>query len=94
MEARNADEGAVWKKAAICDYGVQVRIEIEKISPGLDGDACSRDCVVAGNRGFQEGARHVPRARAQLSEQRTVVHEIDPKPFGYAENPVPVGGLS
>ena len=91
VQARNADKGVVRQKAAVGDYGVYMRIEIEKIAPGVYVHACPWYGVVAGDCGFEKGARHVPGAFARFSEQGAVVHEIDPEAFGYAENPVPVG---
>jgi len=57
MEARDADERAVRKKAAVGDDSVQVWIVIQKIAVRLYCNACSRDSFLAGDCGFQKGRK-------------------------------------
>ena len=61
--------------------GLRASRERRRFFPYLaPGTAPSR-----GTADFLKGARHVPRAFAQFSEQGPVVHEIDSKPFGVAD---------
>ena len=52
MKAWGTRKGAIGKKAAISDYGVQVGVEILKITVCLYGNAGSGDCFFMKNRGF------------------------------------------
>ena len=91
LRARSYLEYPIVGKTAICDNGVQMGIEILKLTESLDGDSGTGGGAVIGDGLFQVGAQHFPGAARELGKQLSVIQEIDSQPLGDAEYPLPMG---
>ena len=67
-----------------------VRIETQEIPKGLDGNHCAGDGILLRDKGLEKHFQRVPCASAQLGEESSVIEEISPEDFGYAENEMTV----
>ena len=72
---------------------MQMGIEILEIAESMHRDHASRHCLGVVDTGLKVGASYFPRTSGEFGEQSAMKHEIYPKPFGDAKDPLPMGDM-
>ena len=68
-----------------------VGVESQGIPKGLDGNDGARDCILLLDNGLEKRFQRFPCTSAQFGEESSIIEEVSPEDFGYAEDEVPMG---
>ena len=77
-------------KTAVRTENVEMRIEAKEIAKGLDGNDSAGDCILLRDNGLEKHFQRGPCTSAQFGEESSVIEEIPPQDFGYAEDEMSV----
>ena len=65
---------------------MEVWIESKNITEGLDGNDGAGDCILLWDNGLEKQFQGVPPTATQVGEEFSVIEEIPPQDFWYAED--------
>ena len=93
MKVRALDEHVVSIETAVCGDNMQMGIEILEIAESMHRHRATGFRIGISDTGFQISTQHFPGTLGELGQRPAMKHEIYPKPFGDAKDPLPMGDM-